>query len=585
MAKRGPSKKAKPAEPETEMAAPSVAVAEAEFSLADDPELMTDFLVESREHLSNVESRLMILERDPKNSEAIHSIFRAFHTIKGLAGFLELEGIQTLTHEIETVLDEARNSRLEIGPDVADIVLQGADRVNRSLRALDAGVRERKSPELAADPELIERVRALLERTRQAPLPRAENHAETPPENPEEAGGGRLAAEARTVKVDTRKLDFLVEIVGELVISSSLVRHDPDLHLESNPRLQRNLAQLSHLVLEVQQTTMSMRMVPIRQLFQKTARITRDVSRKSGKPAEIVMKGEDTELDRNIIEELADPLLHMVRNSIDHGIEDAATRAAAGKPPTARLELRAAHQSGQIVVEIADDGRGLDEQNILRQAVKRRIITEDANLSQEEIFNLIFVPGFSTAKQVTDVSGRGVGMDVVKRHIQKLRGRIEIHSTPGRGATFTLKLPLTLAIIEGLVVRVGRERFIVPTISVREMLRPTKDMLFTVQGKGEMALIRGQLLPLVRLHRRFSIPDARENPCEGLLIVAESEDRQFCLLVDELVGRQEVVIKSLGDIFQDVPGVTGGAILGDGRVGLILDLDNIPEWSGDATAA
>jgi two-component system chemotaxis sensor kinase CheA len=176
-------------------------------------------------------------------------------------------------------------------------------------------------------------------------------------------------------------------------------------------------------------------------------------------------------------------------------------------------------------------------------------------------------------------------MDVVKRHIQKLRGRIEIHSVPGKGATFTLKLPLTLAIIEGLVVRVGRERFIVPTISVREMLRPTKEMLFTVQDRGEMALIRGQLLPLVRLHRRFSIPDGRENPCEGLLIVAESEDRQFCLLVDELVGRQEVVIKSLGDIFQDIPGITGGAILGDGRVGLILDLDNIPEWSGDAAGA
>jgi two-component system chemotaxis sensor kinase CheA len=527
----------------------------------------------------------MVLERDPQNSEAIHSIFRAFHTIKGLAGFLELSGIQTLAHEIETVLDEARNSRLEIGPDVADIVLQGADRVNRSLRALDAGVRERDSPELAADPALIERVHSVLEKARQAPSPAAVERAEAAPEAAEEPGGGRLAAEARTVKVDTRKLDFLVEIVGELVISSSLVRHDPELHLETNPRLQRNLAQLSHLVLDVQQTTMSMRMVPVRQLFQKTARITRDVSRKAGKPVEIVMKGEDTELDRNIIEELADPLLHMVRNSIDHGIEDVLTRAATGKPAMARLELRAAHQSGQIVVEIADDGRGLDEQNILRQAVKKGIITEDASLSQEEIFNLIFVPGFSTAKQVTDVSGRGVGMDVVKRHIQKLRGRIEIHSVPGKGATFTLKLPLTLAIIEGLVVRVGRERFIVPTISVREMLRPTKEMLFTVQDKGEMALIRGQLLPLVRLHRRFSIPDGRENPCEGLLIVAESEDRQFCLLVDELVGRQEVVIKSLGDIFQEVRGVTGGAILGDGRVGLILDLDNIPEWSGDAAGA
>jgi two-component system chemotaxis sensor kinase CheA len=277
-------------------------------------------------------------------------------------------------------------------------------------------------------------------------------------------------------------------------------------------------------------------------------------------------------LDRHIVEELADPLMHMVRNSIDHGLEPADERERAGKSATGTLLLRASHQAGQIVIKVADDGRGLNRDKILNKARAKGLIAAGDLPSDREIFDLIFQPGFSTAEQVTDVSGRGVGMDVVRRHLQKMRGHIEIESVAGQGTTFFLKLPLTLAIIDGLVVSVGEERYILPIFAVREMLRPTEEMISTVQGRSEMALVRGSLLPIVRLHQRFSVQPRSLNPWESLLIVAESGGKRFCLLVDELIGKQEVVIKSLGATLQGITGIAGGAILGDGRVGLILDL-------------
>jgi two-component system, chemotaxis family, sensor kinase CheA len=377
------------------------------------------------------------------------------------------------------------------------------------------------------------------------------------------------------VRVETTKLDYLLDMVGEMVISQSLIRHNPNLEAVHDSRLQGELSQLARITGEVQRTTMSMRMIPVGQLFQRTARVVRDLSRKAGKQVELETSGDDTELDKTIAEELADPLMHMVRNAIDHGIETAESRAASGKPPAARVRLAAYHQGGQIVLEIADDGRGLDQEKILNRARQRGLIPDGTQLSESEIYHLIFEPGFSTAEKVTDISGRGVGMDVVRRHVQKLRGRIDIQSQQGAGTTFFLKLPLTLAIIEGLVVTVGQYRYIVPIFAVREMFRPKPEGLATIQGRDEMALVRGQLLPVVRLHKRFGVQPRTEDPCEGLLVVAECEGRQFCLLVDDLVGKQEVVIKSLGEALKSIAGIAGGAILGDGRVGLILDIEGI----------
>ena len=553
----------------------------AAYSLAQDPELLSDFVLESREHLAAIESQSLALEQDPHNTEAIHSIFRAFHTIKGLAGFLELDAVREVAHNVETVLDLARNSKLNITSHVIDVVLESADFLKTCVNGIDSKLHGHEAPAVPDNARLLERVCNLMIRGEDLPAVAAEPpahaaEADVPaspaPPSPNTPRAQSPAAEAKAVKVDTAKLDYLVDMAGELVIAQSMVRHDPDLAALKSPRLQRNLAQLSRITSELQKTSMSMRLVPIGQLFQRVARQVRDLSRKMGKPAELEMSGEETEIDRTIVEELADPLMHMVRNSLDHGIEDADARAAAGKNPVAHIALRACHQAGHIVIEISDDGRGLDAERILAKAIEKGLVGNPDHLSENDVFHLIFEPGFSTAAQVTDVSGRGVGMDVVRKQIQKLRGHVEIQSRAGQGATFTLRVPLTLAIIDGLVVGVGSERYIVPLFAVREMFRPAPDSLFTVQNRAEMVMVRGNLLAVVRLYRKFGVKPRSEDPCQGLLIVAEGEGQRFCLMVDELIGKQEAVIKSLGETFKKIPGIAGGAILGDGRVGLILDL-------------
>jgi two-component system, chemotaxis family, sensor kinase CheA len=339
--------------------------------------------------------------------------------------------------------------------------------------------------------------------------------------------------------------------------------------------LQRKVAQLTRITAELQKTAMAMRMVPVGPLFRRMARLVRDLSRQFGKRVEMEMIGEEIELDRTIVEEMADPLMHMVRNALDHGIEPPADREKQNKIPTARLRLKAHHQAGHVVIEIEDDGRGLDRDRILAKAIERGLIASAEGMGDSEIFNLIFEPGFSTAAQVTNVSGRGVGMDVVRRHIEKLRGRIEIRSTRGAGTTFLLKVPLTLAIIDGLVVGVGTERYIVPLFAIRELFRPGEETVWTVRQSAEMALVRGTLLPVVRLYRRFNLTPRSEDPRDCVLVVAEAEGQPFCLLVDEVIGKQEVVIKTLGETFATIQGIAGGAILGDGRVGLILEMEKL----------
>jgi two-component system chemotaxis sensor kinase CheA len=562
-----------------EPAESNVATSDPSNSLAADPELMSEFIVEAREHLAGIEIQALALEQNPDNADAIHAMFRAFHTIKGLAGFLDLGAMQAVSHEVETILDMARNAQLRITPAVIDGILESKDFLNAWITALDAPSGDgARLP--GPDPQpLLARLSgpgqpsgSPAEETGLQQLARATAEPAAATENTQP---GARRKDIAVVKVQTAKLDYLVDMMGEMVITQSLIRHDPDLATESKPRLARNLSQLARITDEVQRTAMSMRMVPVGQLFLKMSRLVRDLSQKNGKAVDLVLEGEDTELDRNIVEELADPLMHMVRNALDHGIEPREARVAAGKSERARVTLKAGHQSGHIVIDIADDGHGLDREKILRKAIQRGLTTAGAALPDAEVFNFIFHPGFSTADQVTDVSGRGVGMDVVKKHIQRLRGRVEIQSTAGIGTTFQLKLPLTLAIIDGLVAGVGSERYIIPIYAVREMMRPGPDMISTVQGRAEMALVRGELLPIVRLYQCFRIEPRSTNPCDCLLIIAENGDRRFCLMVDELIGKQEVVIKSLGEKFQHVQGVAGGAILGDGRVGLILDLERL----------
>ncbi|WP_255551198.1 chemotaxis protein CheA [Granulicella sp. dw_53] len=581
-------------------------VAEAGFdSLAVDEDLVLEFITESREHLSHIESQMLELERDNSAAETLNAVFRAFHTIKGLAGFLEFTAIQALAHEVETLLDRARTAQLVVTPLVVDVVLESTDVVRHELTGIEQRMAGRAFEPSNVNEALLQRIRDVAEgETVHAPAEESELDPSAsalsvpkPALSPELVPPGAFdevqpmegstrtvarrasdtsrAVDASSLRIDTAKLDQLMDMVGEMVIAQTLIGHSPALASVTDPRLLSDLMQLARITADVQKVTTGMRMVPIGAQFSKTARLIRDLSRRAGKQIVLETSGEDTELDKTIAEELSDPLLHMVRNSIDHGIEPPEERIALGKDPTARIRISAYHQSGQIVIAISDDGRGLNREKILAKAQQNGLIQSGAQLSDNEIFLLIFEPGFSTAEKITDISGRGVGMDVVRKHVQKLRGRIDIQSKQGEGTTFYLKLPLTLAIIEGLVVVVGMQRYIVPIFSVREMFRPTAEMLSTVQGTGEMVMVRGGLMPVVRLHRLFRMEARTDRLDEGVLIVAESQGKHFCLFVDDLVGKQEVVIKSLGRSFQNIAGVAGCAILGDGRVGLILDVEGL----------
>lgn len=374
-----------------------------------------------------------------------------------------------------------------------------------------------------------------------------------------------------SVKVATHKLDSLVDMVGEFVIAQSQVMQSMRTEGDVGEEVARNLVQLSRISKDLQRTAMSLRMVPIRNTFQKMNRLVRDVASKQGKKVQLILEGEETEIDRNIVEAIHDPLVHMIRNSVDHGIESSESRTNAGKSAEGTIILRAYHQAGNIRIEICDDGAGLDRNRILDKAISKKLIEPGVEMSDSDVFNLIFTPGFSTAEKITDISGRGVGMDVVKRNITKLRGKIEITSEKGRGSTFVISLPLTLAIIEGLQVRIGAHCYIIPVSSVIESFRLKSGVITTVQGRGQLIRVRDQQIPMLDLRDYFHINGTDNDLQERVVIILESENQKRCVVVDELLGKNEVVIKNLGNIFATDPAISGATILGDGMVGLILE--------------
>jgi two-component system chemotaxis sensor kinase CheA len=555
-----------------------------ELDLSRDAEMLREFLNESDEHLHNIEQSVLALEQNPGDPETLNSIFRSFHTFKGGSGFLNLVPIHSLAHELESLLDRARQGRLQIDAGVIDLILAGSDALRRFVTEIEAQLAGARPAEPILVPihGLIERIQDTL-RGHSQPATAAQTSSsadsQTQPlqPTPTPVPNSRAASTARAatgfVKVSTQKLDALVDLAGELVISQSLVAQDSDVRALQSPQLVRHLAQLSRITAEVQKTATALRMVPIKGTFEKMNRLVRDLSLKAGKQVDLRFQGEETELDRSLIDELDDPLVHMIRNAADHGIEAPDVRVAHGKPPRGLIRLAASHQAGNIVIEIHDDGAGLDRDRILAKARQQGLVGPDENPSDSDIFRLIFAPGFSTAERVTELSGRGVGMDVVRRNIANLRGKITVDSVRGQGTTFTIYLPLTLAIIDGLLVGVGSQRFVLPTLAVRESFRPSRDMVSTVQGRGEMVNVRGRLCPLLRLHEFFGLEPLNTDPTEAIIIVLESNHENRCLMVDQLLGKQEVVIKSLGETFKQSRALAGAAILGDGRVGLILEVN------------
>jgi two-component system chemotaxis sensor kinase CheA len=394
----------------------------------------------------------------------------------------------------------------------------------------------------------------------------------------------RKIAKSSTIRVDTDKLDKLVNLVGEMVISvARMSQCASELNSESlNRSLQGAISALERISRELQEQVMRVRMVPVEGTFNRFRRVVRDLSFELGKKIEIRMEGTETELDKNVIEQISDPLKHMIRNSIDHGIEEPDERKALGKPEVGTIWLKAYQREGNIFIEISDDGKGIDKQKVLTKAVEKGLAEAGRTYTDKEIFDMLFVPGLSTAEKVSELSGRGVGMDVVRRNIEELRGTVEIHSENGKGSTFRVKLPLTLAIIDGMMVKVGSEVLTIPLSVIDKSVRPSRTEIKTVEGRGELVDIRGDYIPLVRLYQLFSLPSQKMDPTEALVVVLHGTASRFGILVDDVLGQTQAVIKSIDKNFKKIEGTSGATILGNGRVSLILDVHSIERMAFSA---
>jgi two-component system, chemotaxis family, sensor kinase CheA len=538
--------------------------------MTDDP-LLAAFFEEAEELIATFEAGLLELETRSGDTELLNAIFRSAHTLKGNSAMLGFEHIARITHLLEDLLDQLRKGQRDTSSRLTDALLYAADVVQRLLARARAGG-EMTSDEHAATDDLMAALRTLLA-------------GEEPPlDSPVRAAAPVPAIERASIRVPVEKVDRLIDLVGELVITQSMVA---DAVTAFSPErlasLRAAVALMDRHARELHERVMGVRMVPIRTLFARFPRLVRGVSAAVGKSAVLEMSGEETELDRTVIEKIGDPLAHLLRNAVDHGLEPSAARRALGKPDVGRLRISAYQQGGNIYIEIADDGRGLDPERLRAKARELGLVGDDP-IPSDQAFHLIFRPGFSTAEKVTALSGRGVGMDVVRRNVEAIGGTIAIRSELGRGTTFRIKLPLTLAILDGQRLSVGNESYVLPLAAIVESVRPRRDQLATVLGAGEVVTIRDHVIPMVRLHRIFGVRPRSEDPTEGLLVIVEHEGRQAAILVDELLAQQQVVIKSLERHFDKVRGVAGATVLGDGHVTLILDVPGLIALAGDGTA-
>jgi two-component system, chemotaxis family, sensor kinase CheA len=589
--------------------------------------LLAEFLQEGEEGLAQVDAILMNIESQGLQAENIDAIFRVFHTIKGVAGFLELDTIEALAHTTENLLNQSRKGVIVLAGAVLDLVFDSTESMRHLLSDVREGVETSRGFRIRPQvPDLVARLKSAIDGNLpdEVPSPVVSCGTKvgeilvmsgaTTPERVQEAldsqkitgrpigeelvekgavaprdvaraiRSQRQAVEPaktaklrETVKVDLERVDSLVEMVGELVIVESMLAASPELDRVASVQLLKYLSQLGKISRDLQSVGMQLRMIPLRGVFQKMARLVRDLSKKSNKSVRLVQSGESTEMDRSMVEQISDPLIHMIRNSVDHGIENSEKRKRIGKDPEGTIHLSAIHEGSSIVISIRDDGKGLDRDMIVKKAVSQGLIRSGDHLSDADVYNLIFAPGFSTAQKVTQISGRGVGMDVVKRSIDAMRGRISIDSKIGKGTEFRLILPLTLAIIDGMLVACGNEKYIIPTLSIIESIQPTREMLYSYAGRRELVNVRGEIMPLMRLYRLLGVHDAVKDPTRALIIVIESLGQKIGLMVDDVLTQQQVVIKNLGSSFKNANYLAGATILSDGRAGLILNVDELGE--------
>ncbi len=588
-------------------------------------EIIEDFLIEAFELVEQIDQNLVELENNPEDLELLNAIFRVAHTVKGSSSFLNFDILTKLTHHMEDVLNKARKEELKMTPEVMDVVLESIDDMKALLQEirdkgsdqesnidiedicekLDAISKniplEKKEEEPASQDysnmskdEIEKEIERLLQEKKQESKKRkAAKKGEVKKEKPkvpqkppqvkkeekEKIQKISPSSMEQTIRVEVKRLDHLMNLIGELVLGKNRLlkiyddveeRYEGEKFLEE---LNQVVSSISIVTTDLQIAVMKTRMLPIAKVFNKFPRLVRDLSRELNKDMELVISGEDTELDKSIIEEIGDPLVHIIRNSCDHGIENADERKMLGKKEKGTIELKAYNEGNQIVIEVKDDGKGLDPEFLKQKALEKGLISqrEAETMGNKEAFTLIFKPGFSTAKAVTNVSGRGVGMDVVKTNIEKLNGIIDIDSELGKGTVMKLKIPLTLAIIQSLLVGVQEEYYAIPLASVLETVRISMDDIYMIEGRNVLRL-RDEILSLARLSDIFGIEQVYETNEHAYVVVIGLAELKLGIIVDSLVGQEEIVIKSMGDYLQGIEGIAGATIRGDGRVTLIVDI-------------
>ncbi|MEW6710236.1 MAG: chemotaxis protein CheA [Candidatus Riflebacteria bacterium] len=585
--------------------------------------IIEQFTEEGSDFLDNAEGLLLELEKGAENPiQKVRELFRGFHSFKGNCGFLGLEMLENMSHKAENILETLFDYELIPAPEhimtfliIVDVFrqamtdlatggtgeIEGFQAVANLLDQMKQAVEnEEKGPkklgQILIEEGVVtqEQLDAALNRQKSVigevlvdmgavDAQSVEKALIKQTEQNAQVSSISKGVKRSDIRVDLTKLDKLVNLVGELVIAETMVTRNPDLKNLVLENFDKAVHHLRRVTSELQDVALSVRMIPLAMTFQKLVRVVHDLARKQKKKVKLIIVGEETEVDKTMTEQIADPLLHMVRNSIDHGLESTEERIAAGKPETGKVMVEARYEGGEVWIIVSDDGKGLSREKIVNTAIERGLYRGDpANLSDEEAYSFIFEPGFSTNKTVSEISGRGVGMDVVKKNIEKLKGRITVRSRPGLGTSIYLQIPLTLAIIDGMLVRVGEARYTIPLLSIRESIRPLKASITVTPDQQELVRIREELIPVIRLHKLHSKTPDFFNLEEGILVIVEDQGRKAALFIDDILGQQQTVIKGLSNYLTQVKGISGCTILGDGAVSLILDIGGLVEKAGRA---
>lgn len=563
------------------------------------PDMIKQFVVDSNELLDSLEQDLLIMEQTPNNQEIIESVFRNLHSLKGNAGFMNYTDISQICHKAETFLDLVRSKKVEALPGQISLILQVIDFLRSAIDLLS----EDKPPVIMGKIGLLDLMGESFGLDGQAAPPAEESTIknsqkaiDTVPEKVEEmpsdvkstpppkndivkedkASPALHKISSDVIRVDVSKLNKLMDLVGEIVISESMVSHSPDIKGMELENFEKSISYLQKNIRELQELATSMRMIPLNGLFGKMKRLVRDLAAKNGKKIDLVIAGGETEVDRSVLEHVSDPLVHVLRNAADHGIQTPAERKKMNKPGTGQIELSAKQIGGEIWIVIKDDGAGLNRERIINKALEKGLISStDIDMPDDKVWNLIFQPGFSTAEKVSDISGRGVGMDVVVKNVEKIRGHVEILSEETVGTTINLRIPLTTAIVDGMLMRVENSIYAIPTLDIKESLQVGEMTTVDLIDGQEVIKIRNKLVPILRLNELHELSFESKPLAEGIVVVTEKGNQSTGFLVDEILGQQQLVIKALPSYLGHIHGVSGCAVLGNGEICLILELANL----------